>query len=55
MSELVTPPAAGEVQGQVPVAPPDDRNPAILDAKKTFVITVVGAALFIASVFVFVL
>jgi hypothetical protein len=34
-------------------APPDDRNPAIIDARKTFVITMVGAALFIGAVFVF--
>jgi hypothetical protein len=33
--------------------PPDDRNPAIIDARKTFVITMVGAALFIGAVFVF--
>jgi len=34
-------------------APPDDLNPAIIDARKTFVITLVGAALFIGAVFVF--
>ena len=33
--------------------PPDDQNPAIIDARKTFVITMVGAALFIGAVFVF--
>jgi len=34
-------------------APPDDRNPAIIDARKTFVITLVSAAIFIGAVFVF--
>ena len=34
-------------------APPDHENPAIIDARKTFVITIIGAALFIGSVFVF--
>lgn len=34
-------------------APPDDKNPAIIDARKTFVVTLVGAALFIGAVFVF--
>jgi hypothetical protein len=33
--------------------PPDERNPAIIDARKTFVITLVGAALFVGAVFVF--
>lgn len=36
-------------------APPDDQNPALLDARKTFIITVIGAALFIGAVFVFIL
>lgn len=39
----------------VPVALPDDRNPPILDARKTFILTMIGAALFIGSVFAFVL
>jgi hypothetical protein len=36
-------------------APPDDQNPALLDARKTFLFTVIGAALFIGAVFVFIL
>lgn len=36
-------------------APPDDQNPAFLDARKTFLFTVIGAALFIGAVFVFIL
>ena len=36
-------------------APPDDQNPAFLDARKTFIYTVIGAALFIGAVFVFIL
>jgi hypothetical protein len=40
---------------QPPAAPADDRNPAILDARKTFIVTVISAALFIGTVFVFIL
>jgi len=34
---------------------PDEANPAILDARKTFLATVVGAVLFIGAVLLFVL
>ena len=34
---------------------PDDENPAILDARKTYIYTVAGAAAFIAVVILFVL
>ncbi|MGD8319971.1 MAG: hypothetical protein PVJ02_05940 [Gemmatimonadota bacterium] len=44
-----------EVQ-ESPFGPlPDDANPAIIDAEHTFIITVIGAALFIGAVFVFIL
>ena len=36
-------------------APPDDRNPALIEAHKTFVITMIASALFIGSVLVFIL
>ena len=36
-------------------APPDEQNPALLDAQKTFLFTVIGAALFIGAVVVFIL
>ncbi len=36
-------------------APPDAQNPAIIDAHKTFVATVITAALFVGSVIVFIL
>ncbi len=36
-------------------APPDDENPAIIEAHKTFVITMIGSALFIGSVLIFIL
>jgi hypothetical protein len=36
-------------------APPDEQNPALIDAHKTFVYTMIGAALFIGSVIVFIL
>ncbi len=34
---------------------PDEGNPAIVDARKTFVATVVGAVLFIGAVLLFIL
>lgn len=36
-------------------APPDDQNQAIIEAHKTFVITMVSAALFIGAVMIFIL
>ena len=39
----------------VPVPPPDDENPALIDAKQALVVTIVAAALFIGVVVVFVL
>jgi hypothetical protein len=36
-------------------APADDVNPAIIDAKKTFILTVLGAAAFIGVVVGFIL
>lgn len=38
-----------------PAPPPDDQNPAITDARKTFVITVASILLFVAFVVLFVL
>ena len=35
--------------------PPDERNPALIDAEHAFVITMIGAALFIGAVFVLIL
>ncbi len=35
--------------------PPDDLNPALIDAEHAFIITLIGAALFIGAVFVFIL
>jgi len=36
-------------------APPDDENQALIEAHKTFVITMIGSALFIGSVLIFIL
>lgn len=36
-------------------APPDDTNPAILDARKTYIITLMGAVLFCGAIVVFLL
>jgi hypothetical protein len=36
-------------------APPDDENPALIEAHKTFVITMISSALFIGAVLIFIL
>ena len=36
-------------------APPDDQNPAIIDARKTYIITILSAVLFCGAVVVFLL
>ncbi len=55
MTDTSTTPAAPET-APVPEPPPhDDRNPAILDARKTYIITIVSAALFIGAVFIFII
>ena len=36
-------------------APPDDVNPAIIDARKTYVITIMGSVLFCGAIVVFLL
>ncbi len=36
-------------------APSDDQNPAIIDAHKLYVATLIGAALYIGSVVIFIL
>lgn len=35
--------------------PPDERNPALIDAEHTFIITLLSTVLFIGAVFVFIL
>ncbi len=35
--------------------PPDAQNPALIDAEHTFIVLLLGAALFIGAVFVFIL
>jgi len=42
-------------EASVPAPLPDDENPALIDAKQAFIVTIVGAALFIGVVLVFVL
>lgn len=39
----------------VPAPPPDDQNPAIIFARKTFWSTTIGAVLFVAAVVLFIL
>jgi len=48
-------PAAAGAEDAALAAPPDAQNPAIHDAKKTFLATAILAALFIGSVFLFIL
>ncbi len=52
MSDTPQPAGAGHADL---APPPDDRNPPIIDARKTFVITMISAALFIGAVIIFVL
>ena len=47
--------AAAPDQDPALAPPPDELNPALVDAKQTFIIAVIGAALFIGAVFVFIL
>ena len=53
MSEPTKAPAAHDDPSLAP--PPDYMNPALIDAEHTFVITLLGTALFIGAVFVFIL
>jgi hypothetical protein len=55
MTEQATTPVAPGADASVPAPLPDDRNPAIVDARKTFIITIVSAALFIGAVFIFII
>lgn len=46
----------GDPAEDVVLLPPtDDRNPAILDLEHTFIVMIIGAALFVGAVFVFIL
>lgn len=46
-------PEAAEESSLAP--PPDESNPALIDAEHAFIVTLIGAALFIGAVFVFIL
>lgn len=48
-----TPVASGTDDRLAP--PPDEKNPALIDAEHAFVITLISAALFVGAVFVFIL
>lgn len=57
-SELGTSPGTEAVVEAAPAPPaalPDAQNPVIIDARKTIVLTVIGTAMFIASVIIFIL
>lgn len=53
MSETTKAPAAHADPSLA--SPTDELNPALIDAEHTFVITLLGTALFIGAVFVFIL
>jgi len=53
MSEPNRAPVANDDPTLAP--PPDELNPALIDAEHTFVITLLGSMLFIGAVFVFIL
>ena len=42
-------------QPDPPAAPSDDQNPAIIDARKTFVITMISSVLFVGAILLFIL
>jgi len=55
MSDRTHVPVSHDAADAPPAPPPDECNPAIIDAEHTFVITLLSAALFIGAVFVFIL
>ena len=54
MSDHKTTPAAHDHDAAL-APPPDDQNPALIDAEHAFIITLISSALFIGAVFVFIL
>lgn len=54
-SQGAVPTDVASAQPAPPPALPDAQNPAIIDGRKTFVITVISAGLFIGAVVLFVL
>jgi len=59
MTSTETPTAATALatghQPDPPAALPDDQNPAIIDGRKTFVITMVSSVLFVGAILLFIL
>lgn len=48
-------PAAHDPADGALAPPPDEKNPALIDAEHAFIITMISSALFIGAVFVFIL
>ncbi len=55
MSDHSNTPAAHYSQDAPLAPPPDESNPALIDAEHAFVITLISAALFVGAVFIFIL
>lgn len=55
MSDHSKTPVAHDASDAALAPPPDERNPALIDAEHAFVITLISAALFIGAVFIFIL
>lgn len=55
MSHHDTTPAAHDAEDAALAPPPDEQNPALIDAEHAFIITLISSALFIGAVFVFIL
>ncbi len=55
VTEAEAPPVPSSAQPEPPAPPPDSENPAIIDARKTFVITLISAVLFIGAILLFIL
>lgn len=53
--EHMQPHTTSDAEDPALAPPPDERNPAIIDAEHTYVITLITSALFIGAVFVFIL
>ncbi len=53
MSEPTKAPVAHDDPSLAP--PPDELNPALIDAEQTFIITLLSTVLFVGAVFVFIL
>lgn len=55
MSHHDTQPATHVAEDEALAPPPDEKNPALIDAEHAFIITLISSALFVGAVFIFIL